>query len=223
MGRIGCINNEKGNLKSAKILFAEGLEIARKLAVQLDTPESLRDVTNSLARIGAIDQEEGNLDSARTLFVECLDINRKLAEQLNTPESLRAVTLSLVRIGSTEQAEGNLKGAKALFAEGLEIARKLATQINTPLYTNQKIWALQSLAHIQILLEENQSAYDLLKKNESEVDQLQIKCAGDSNSLDTVATYWERRNEVEEKLKMQDSKSSKAKAEAIRNEIENKS
>ena len=223
MGRIGCINNEKGNLKSAKILFAEGLEIARKLAVQLNTPESLRDVTNSLARIGAIDQEEGNLDSARTLFVECLDINRKLAEQLNTPESLRAVTLSLVRIGSTEQAEGNLKGAKALFAEGLEIARKLATQINTPLYTNEKIWALQSLAHIQILLEENQSAYDLLKKNESEVDQLQIKCAGDSNSLDTVATYWERRNEVEEKLKMPDSKSSKAKAEAIRNEIENKS
>ena len=40
--------------------------------------------------------------------------------------------------------------------------------------------------------------------------------------LDTVAAYWERRTEVEEKLKMPDSKSSKAKAEAIRNEIENK-
>ena len=72
------------------------------------------------------------------------------------------------------------------------------------------------------MLEENQTAFNLLKESESDVDELQSKYSGDENILDTVATYWERRTEVEEKLKMPNSKSSKAKAAAIRNEIENK-
>ena len=71
------------------------------------------------------------------------------------------------------------------------------------------------------MLEENKIALNLLKENEADVDQLQFKCSGDENHLDTVATYWERRTEVEEKLKMPEAKNSKAKAEAIRNEIAN--
>ena len=72
------------------------------------------------------------------------------------------------------------------------------------------------------MLEENQTAFNLLKENESDVDKLRSECSGDVNILDTVAAYWERRTEVEEKLKIPEAKNSKVKAEAIRNEIANK-
>ena len=135
---------------------------------------------------------------------------------------MRDVSISLNSIGDIEQEEGTLKVARNLYSESLEISRKLAEQFNTPEFINTKIWALQKLAHVQILLEENQALLNLLKESEAEVDELQSECSGDVGILDTVAAYWERRTEVEEKLKMPDSKSSKAKAEAIRNEIENK-
>ena len=222
LDRIGAIEYAEGNLKVARILFAEGLEISRKLAEQLNTPKSLRDVSISLDRIGAIEQAEGNLKVARILFAEGLEIRRKLAEQLNTPDSLRGFSFYLGRIGGIDQVEGNLDSARKLYFESFEIKRKLAEQLNTPYYFNDKIWNLQQLAHVQILLKENQAALNLLKENESDVDELQAKCSNDLNILDTIAAYWERRTEVEEKLKLPDSKSSKAKAQAIRNEIQNK-
>ena len=219
---IGEIEVKEGNLETARVLYAEGLEIRRKLAEQLGTPESLRDVSYSLDSIGDIEVKDGNLKVARTLYAESLEISRKLAKQLNTPESLRDVSFSLGRIGGIEQGQGNLECARTLYFESLEISRKLAKQMNKPSYIHEKIWVLQQLAHVQILLEENQTAFNLLKENESDVDRLQSECSGDMNILDTVATYWERRTEVEVKLKMPNSKSSKAKADAIRNEIENK-
>ena len=222
LDRIGAIEQAEGNLDSARTLYSEGLEIARKLAEQLNTPDSLRDVSVSLNRIGRIEEAEGNLDSARTLYSEGLEIRRKLAEQLNTPGSLCDVSVSLGIIGDIEAKEGNLKVARNLCSESLEISKKLAEQFNTPGFINNKIWSLQQLAYVQILLEENQAALNLLKENETDVDRLQSECSGDMNILDTVATYWERRIAVEEKLKIPNNKSSKAKAEAIRNEIENK-
>ena len=220
--RIGDIEAAEGNLNTARTLYIEVLEISRKLAEQLNTPDSLRDVSISLGGIGDIEKAEGNLDTARTLFAESLEITKKLAKQLNTPESLSDVSICLNQIGDIEVAKGNLDCARTLFTESFEITRKLAEQLETPLYINGKIWCLQQLAHVQILLEENQAALNLLKENESDVDELQSKCSDDVNILDTVAAYWERRTEVEKKLKMPDSMSSKVKAEAVRNEIENK-
>ena len=124
-------------------------------------------------------------------------------------------------IGDIEKAKGNLEIAKTLYSESLEIIRKLTKQINLPADINGKIWMLQQLAHVQILLEENQVAFNLLKESEGDVDELHHICVRDENHLDTVATYWERRTEVEEKLKMPEAKNSKAKAEAIRSENEN--
>ena len=220
--RIGDIEKAEGNLKGARTLYAEGLDISRKLGEQLNTPESLSDVSVSLDRIGGIEVAEGNLHTARTLYAEGLEISRKIAEQLKTPRSLRGVSFSLDRIGRLEQAEGNLECAKVFFSESLEISRKLAEQLNIPVNINQKIWTLQQLAHVQIMLEENQAALNLLKESEAHVDELHRICAGEENHLDTIATYWERRTEVEVKLKMPNSKFSKNKAEVIRNEIENK-
>ena len=220
--RIGDIELAEGNLDTARVLYAEGLEISRKRAEQLKTPESLRDIAFFLDAIGNIELVEGNLDTSRVLYAEGLEIRRKLAEQLNTLESLRDLAVSLDRIGNIELAEGNLECAGIIYTESLEISRKLAEQFDIPININQKIWSLQQLAHVQILLEENQAAFNLLKEIESDVDKLQSKCSDDENILDTVAVYWERRTEVEEKLKMPESKNSKAKAEAIRNEIENK-
>ena len=219
--KIGGIEEEEGNLECARILYSESLEISRKLAKQLNTPRSLSDVSFSLDEIGDIEKEEGNLDNARALYSESLEIRRKLAEQLKTPDSLRHVSSSLERIGNIEKAEGNLDNARALYSECLKIRRKLAEQFGTPSFIYGRIWVLQKLTHVQILLEEYQAAFNLLKEIESDVDRLLGECAGNSNSLDTLAVYWERRTEVEEKLKMPEAKNSKAKAEAIRSEIEN--
>jgi len=219
--KIGGIEEEE-NLECARTLYSESLEIRRKLAEQLNTPGSLSDVSISLDRIGNIEKAEGNLKCARTLYSESLEIRRKLAEQLKTPDSLRDVSTSLERIGNIEKAEGNLECARKLYSESLEIIRKLAEQFGIHSFIYGRIWVLQKLTHVQILLEEYQAALNLLKEIESDVDRLHGECAGNLNSLNTLAVYWERRTEVEEKLKMPNSKSSKAKAEAIRNEIENK-
>jgi len=219
LDRIGDIEEAEGNLQVARNLYAEGLEISRKLAEQLNTPNSLRGVSISLTKIGDIERAEGNLQVARNLYAEGLEIRRKLAEHLKTPASLRAVSISLTKIGDIERAEGNLQVARNHYAECLEINRKLMGQQNSPYSVNGKIWTLQKLAHVQILLEENQAAFNLLKESETDVDQLQCECDGDKNLLDMVATYWERRAEVEEKLKLPEAKNSKTKAEAIRNAI----
>jgi len=219
---IGNIELAEGNLVGAKKLYTESLEISRKQAEQMNTPISLFAVGIPLNKIGDIEEAEGNLERAKTLFFECLDICRKLVEQVNTPPDLRNFSMVLFKIGGIEQAEGNLEIAKTLYSESLEIFKKLAEQFNMPDYINGKIYMTQQLAYVQILLEENKMAFNLLKESESDVAELQSKYSGDVNILDTVATYWERRTEVEEKLKMPDIKSSKAKAEAIRNEIENK-
>lgn len=91
-----------------------------------------------------------------------------------------------------------------------------------PDFIKGKIWMLQKLAQVQILLEENQAAFNLLKESETDVNGLQSKCNYDKAILGTIATYWERRTEVEEKLKMLEAKNSKAKAETVRNVIESK-
>jgi tetratricopeptide (TPR) repeat protein len=220
--RIGEIEKEEDNLGSAKIFFAECLDINRKLAMYLNTPGSLRDLSFSLEIIGDIEKAENNLDTAKALYFESLEIRRKLAEQIKTADSLHDVSFSLNIIGGIEVVEGNLECAKSFFSESLEISRKLAQQLNIPVNINQKIWSLQLLAHVQFLLEENQLAFNLLKESESNVDELQSECTGAMDFLDTLATYWERRTAVEEKLKMPEAKTSKAKAEDIRNEIENK-
>ena len=220
--RIGDIEVAEGNLSSARTIFSESLEISKKLTEQFNTPLYLQDVSRYLDRIGDIEKAEGSLSSARAIFSESLEISRKLVEQLNTPESLRDLSFSLNRMGKIENAEGNLECAKGFYSESFEISRNLTDQFNIPDFINGKIWTLQQLTHVQILLEENQTAFNLLKENESDVDKLRSECSGDVNILDTVAAYWERRTEVEEKLKIPEAKNSKVKAEAIRNEIANK-
>ena len=219
--RIGDIEQAEGHLHYARELYSESLKIRRKLEEQLKTPKALRNVSVSLERIGAIEVKE-NLNNAKPYFTESLGIARKVAKILDTPEALQNVSVSLERIGLIERAEGNLECAKGFYSESFEISRNLTDQFNIPDFINGKIWTLQQLAHVQILLEENQAAFNLLKESESDVDELQSKCSGDVGILDTVATYWERRTEVEVKLKLPEAKNSKAKTEAIRNEIENK-
>ena len=73
-----------GAFRSAKNVMLNVLHHQKLLNEQLNTPESLRDVSVSLNRIGGIEVAEGNLDAARTLFSESLEIRRKLAEQPKT-------------------------------------------------------------------------------------------------------------------------------------------
>ena len=54
--KIGDIEQAEGNLEGARTLYAEGLEISRKLAEQLNTPDSLRNASISLDRIENIEK-----------------------------------------------------------------------------------------------------------------------------------------------------------------------
>ena len=88
---IGELEKAEGNLGNARNIFAEDLEIIRKIADQLNTPKSYRDVSISLIKIGNIEVARLNLDCARKLFSDSLEIRRKLSEQLNTLDSLLGV------------------------------------------------------------------------------------------------------------------------------------
>jgi hypothetical protein len=55
LGKIGYLEQIEGNLDTARTLVAEGLEISRKLAEQLNTPDSLSDVSAFLESIEEID------------------------------------------------------------------------------------------------------------------------------------------------------------------------
>ena len=130
--RLGGIEAQRGELDRAWERFAETLEIRRRLAEELGTPESRRDVSVSLDRLGGIEAQRGELDRAWERFAETLEIGRRLAEELGTPESRRDVSVSLDRLGGIEAQRGELDRAWERFAEALEIGRRLAEELGTP-------------------------------------------------------------------------------------------
>jgi hypothetical protein len=138
-----------GAIRSAKRIRLNVLHQQKLLNEELNTSESLRDVSNSFFKIGDIEVTEGNLNVARILYAKSLEIRRKLAKQLNTPDSLRDFTLSLERIGDIELEEGNLGRARTLFSECLDISRKLAEQLNTPKSLRDVSASLGRLGYIE--------------------------------------------------------------------------
>ena len=113
----------------AESLLADSRE---RLAEELGTPQSRRDVSVSLERLGDIEAQRGELDRAWERFAEALEIGRRLAEELGTPESRRDVSASLEHLGGIEAQRGELDRAWERFAETLEISRRLAEELGTP-------------------------------------------------------------------------------------------
>jgi nephrocystin-3 len=109
-----------------------GLTLARGLHERNPTPESRRDVSDSLGNVALIEHARGDLDAALAKYQESLEINRQLARELNTPESRRDVSISLDNVAAIEHDRGDLDAALANYYESLGIARQLARELNTP-------------------------------------------------------------------------------------------
>ena len=195
-----------GAIRSAKRIRQNVLHQQKLLNEQLNTPDSLRDVSVSLERIGNIEIKEGNLETARILYTECLEINRKLAEQLNTPGSLRDVSCSLNKIGGIEQTEGNLECARILYAECLEIRRKLAEQLKTPGSLRDVSYSLNKIGGIE-QTEGNLECARILYAECLEIRRKLAEQLKTPGSLRDVSYSLERIGDIEK---------------VIRNEIENK-
>jgi hypothetical protein len=63
---------------SALAKFTESLEIRRRLAENLATPESLRDLSISLDNVAGIEHARGDVFAALAKRSESLDIRRRL-------------------------------------------------------------------------------------------------------------------------------------------------
>ena len=132
LSRLGDIEGQRGKLDRAYERYTEALEIARRLAEDLSTPESFRDVAVLLSPLGDIEEQRGELDRAYERYTEALEIARRLAEDLGTPQSLGVVSLSLDRLGGIEEQRGELDQAYERYTEALGIRRRLAEDLSTP-------------------------------------------------------------------------------------------
>ena len=128
LNKLGDLDHEQGRPEAARLAYAEGLEVARRLAA-LDSANTLRqrDVSVSLDRLGDLDREQGRPEAARLAYAEGLEIRRRLAalDSANTGWQ-RDVSVSLNKLGDLDREQGQPDAAKLAYAEGLEIRRRLA-------------------------------------------------------------------------------------------------
>ena len=129
-------------------LFSEALEIRRRLAKELDTPQSLWDFAISLYRLGQteMDCDEFDVDVLGDLAGELNEANkqsaiegrRRIAEELDTPGSLQYLCVALEHFGQTEMDCDELENAYELAAEAMEIRLRLVQELGTP----ESLWDL---------------------------------------------------------------------------------
>jgi arsenate reductase-like glutaredoxin family protein len=132
LDKLGDIARAAGNVSHASQLWAESLEIRRKLAKCLQTVESQRDLSVSLNRLGDAAMDAGDVAGATQAHEEALLIARDLAMRSQTPLSQNDLWLSLIKVVNVAMFAGNLgKAAKAVL-ESKDIARKLVDSLQTP-------------------------------------------------------------------------------------------
>jgi len=196
LSRIADIEQANGDLDAALAKYEEGLAIARRLAEELGTPQSHRDVSISLGRIADIEQANGDLDGALAKYEEGLAIARRLAEELGTPESHRDVSFSLNRIALIQLTLGDPESALANWEECLAVSRSLAERLDTSqsrgdvsLILNNSIWATKLI--LDRLKPNDPVATSRIAASQTWVDQLEGFKGLTTGEADTLAAWWE--------------------------------
>jgi hypothetical protein len=141
--------------------------------------------------------------------------------ELGTPQSRSDVSLLLNRVASIEHERSDLDGELAYCEESLAIQRQLLENLSasdSPDSFNDIVWDVQHCASIEISLSRADAA---LVRLESFVEQAScLESATDANTLDTAATYWERRVEALVALgRSSESDESRTRALALRTRI----
>jgi tetratricopeptide (TPR) repeat protein len=107
------------------------LDVSRYLAGQVETSQSLRDLTFSLEKVGEVYAGIGKLPAAAAAWRESLQIRWKLAKRFRTLTSLRDLAESLSRV---QPLTGDYSFSEYELAqkESLQIIRDLATELQRP-------------------------------------------------------------------------------------------
>ena len=218
LNNVGNILEGRGDTSGALERYEESLVIRRQLLEDEETPERLRDVSESLTNVGNILRSRGDTSGALERYEESLVIDRQLLADEATPQRLRDVSVSLTNVGNILKSRGDTPGALARYEESLGIRHRLLADAETPGALNNLLWTAQLCAGSEISLSRPDAA---LVRLESFVEQASIlDSAKDANTLDTAATYWERRTEALEALGWaSEAAESRARALALRTRI----
>jgi tetratricopeptide (TPR) repeat protein len=149
---VGEVRLEARDTAGALMVFAEALEIRRKLAASFPRNDLLqRDIYVTLHRIGKVRFASGDLPHALTIYGEGLAIVRRLsAANPQNSELLYDVSLSLGGVGDVRRAMADLTGALVAFEEALTIRRKLAAaEADNGRWQHQLALALGAAGEVQ--------------------------------------------------------------------------
>ena len=76
--RLGDAARDLGDPTTAHTHYREALDITRRLADQLGTIQSLRDLRTGLAKLAGIEDEFGDSERAAALRTEVTEVDRRL-------------------------------------------------------------------------------------------------------------------------------------------------
>jgi tetratricopeptide (TPR) repeat protein len=124
--------HDLGDSAAAAVHYQQALDIFRRLAEQLGTPQAQRDLSVSLDRLGDVTRDLGDPAAAATHHQQALDIDRRLAEQLGTARALQDLRAGLADLARTEEELGNADAAAALRAELATVSDRLAALSDDP-------------------------------------------------------------------------------------------
>jgi tetratricopeptide (TPR) repeat protein len=114
-----------GDLVAAAGYATESVELTRSRSDQLNTPQTLRDLSVSLNKLANIDYDRGDLDTAHTRYTESLQLRQRLANQLNTPGALRDLAVILGRLAVIQRERGNSDEAGGYQRQADELRTRL--------------------------------------------------------------------------------------------------
>lgn len=143
---------EAGALTISARLAAAELSPRRRLAAELGTPESRRELSMSLHRLGAIMEDRGDLPAAHTFFEEAFALDQRLVADLETPQSRRNLSIALNRLGGIEEELGDLHAARTRYTESCALTRMLVADLGTSQSREDLSDALSSLVGIEYAL-----------------------------------------------------------------------
>jgi len=124
--KLGDVARDLGDPATAATHYQQALDIARRLAEQLDTPQAQRDLSISHEKLGDVARDLGDPATAATHYQQALDIDRRLAEQLGTARALQDLRAGLNDLARAEEELGNADAAAALHAEVAAVAEEVA-------------------------------------------------------------------------------------------------
>jgi tetratricopeptide (TPR) repeat protein len=127
LGKIGALERQLDDPRSARAHYDEALAIDRNLMVRAPAREEhLRQAAIELTNIGNLQLDAGNKQDALRSYEEALDLRRKLAASYSLlPSYQRDLAESLGEIGNVKNKLGDTRAALEAYEEELKVRRQI--------------------------------------------------------------------------------------------------